>query len=363
MSYWWDKLNEEKYWMEITDRKDIGRDLNCPQTDDNGNQEGSYSLIKAIKPGDVVFHYSTKKQRIEGASVAGAPLEERATTWTPHGRVGRSKPGHVERPGWWLPIYGFSEAQDKLTLAEVRQPLDQAWIYQWIHAKELDIQIRRKAGERNLQTAVAAPFQRYGGYTLRGQQGYLTKMPLDFINRWTKLSDTVDALSAPQEQLSVLAEVYPFAGAVGSFASVFVPKSAADYEVEIKNATQRRTRKHEKLVNEAATVLSSLGAIVSSPHPIDLLISSPISVIVEAKIGLPHPRYAIRHALGQLHEYRYFLRYLGAKLCVLLEEKPDDSLIAYAEIELQLMVAWVRDGVLSGGPSTKRIFTDSGLIL
>jgi hypothetical protein len=88
MSYWWDKLDEEKYWVEITDRKDIGKDLNCPQADDRGSPEGSYSLIKAIKPGDIVFHYSTKKQRIEGASVAGGPLEERTTTWIPHGRVG-----------------------------------------------------------------------------------------------------------------------------------------------------------------------------------------------------------------------------------------------------------------------------------
>ena len=363
MSYWWDKLDEEKYWVEITDRKDIGCDLNCPQTDDSGKPEGSYSLIKTIKPGDVVFHYSTRKQRIEGASVAGGPLEERVTTWIPHGRVGRLKPIHAQRPGWWLPIYGFSEAQDKLTLAEVRQPDDKDWIYQWIHSKELEIQSRRKSGERKLQKAIAAPFQRYGGHTLRAQQGYLTKMPVDFINRWTKLSDTVDALSTEQEQLSVLAEVCPFDEAVGSLDGVFVPKSAADYEVEIKSGTQRRTRKHERLVNEAATILTSLGAIVSSAHPIDLLIFSPLMVIVEAKIGFPNARYAIRHALGQLHEYRYFLKHFGAKLCVLLDQKPDDALIAYAEIELQLMVAWVSDGVLAVGPSTKKILTDSGMIV
>ena len=362
MSYWWDTLDEEKYWVEITDRRDIGRDLNCPQTDDRGKPEGSYSLIKAIKPGDVVFHYSTRKQRIEGASVAGGPLEERATTWIAHGRLARLKPIQVQRPGWWLPIYGFSEAKQKLTLAEVRQPGDQAWIYQWIHSKAVDIQNRRNAGERKLQKAIAAPFQRYGGYTLRAQQGYLTKMPVDFINRWTKLSDTVDALSTQQEQLSVLAEVYPFEEAIGSLDGVFVAKSAADYEVEIKSATQRRTRKHEKLVNEAATILTSLGASVSSPHPIDLFITSPVRVIVEAKIGFPTPRYAIRHALGQLHEYRYFLKHFGAKLCVLLEQKPDDALIAYSEIELQLLVAWVNDGVLNCGPSTKRIFTDSGMV-
>src|SRR5688572_19388841 len=144
MSYWWDGLDQEKYWVEITDRKDIGRDLNCPQTDDNGNPEGSYSLIKEIKPGDVVFHYSTRKHRIEGASVAGGPPEDRATTWIAHGRLARLKPVGVQRPGWWLPIYGFLEAKDKLTLAEVKQPLNQAWIYQWINAKELEIQRRRK---------------------------------------------------------------------------------------------------------------------------------------------------------------------------------------------------------------------------
>lgn len=116
-------------------------------------------------------------------------------------------------------------------------------------------------------------------------------------------------------------------------------------------------------MNEAATILASLGATVSSPHPIDLLISAPVKVIVEAKIAFPTARYAIRLAVGQLHEYRYFLKHPGTKLCVLLEQKPDDALIAYVENELQLMVAWVSDGALSCGPATAAAFSVSGITL
>lgn len=86
-------------------------------------------------------------------------------------------------------------------------------------------------------------------------------------------------------------------------------------------------------------------------------------MIVEAKIALSNPRYAIRHAVGQLHEYRYFLKHPGAKLCVLLEKEPDDALIAYVENELELMVAWVSDGVLSCGPSTQAALSLSGITL
>jgi len=36
MPYWWEKLPDERYWSEITDRRDIGADLKCLQRRENG---------------------------------------------------------------------------------------------------------------------------------------------------------------------------------------------------------------------------------------------------------------------------------------------------------------------------------------
>ena len=122
MAYWWDTKSDEKYWVEITDRNDIGADLKCPQTNDKGKLNWSYSLIRSIWPGDIIFHYSTRRRSFTGASVAGGPIEERPIMWVPHGTSGRSSKKHSERSGWWLPLHGYVEADYPLTLSEMQRP-------------------------------------------------------------------------------------------------------------------------------------------------------------------------------------------------------------------------------------------------
>src|SRR4051812_15052627 len=90
---WWGGAPDERYWCEITDRGDIGEDLKCPQTNEEGGTYWSYELIHQIQPGDIVYHYSTPQHAFVGASVAGGPIEPRPIRWQPHGTVGRSKTG------------------------------------------------------------------------------------------------------------------------------------------------------------------------------------------------------------------------------------------------------------------------------
>ena len=76
---WWEGIPRESYWCEITDRSDIGENLHAPQQDQNGKDYWSYSLVKSVKPGDIVFHYSTSSAAFVGASVAAGPLQESTT--------------------------------------------------------------------------------------------------------------------------------------------------------------------------------------------------------------------------------------------------------------------------------------------
>jgi hypothetical protein len=361
--YWWDNLPEERYWMEITDRWDIGSDLHCPQSNEAGRGYWSYSLINEILPGDVVFHYSTNNQTIVGASVAGAPLEERVTNWEPHGTVGGARVEHRLRPGWWRPLYSYSQAATPITLSKIVASDDKNWVINWIGEKEASNIFRRKNGESNLKDRTFAPFQRYGGDGLRAQQGYLAKMPAEFINHWTQLKEQVDALSDTQERLAQLAEipliVEPLL--VDDDSGEFVPKSSDDYSAEVQAGIQRRTRKHEALVAQAADFLEKNGANVSNPHPIDLLVTSPTVVIFEAKIVHSGALYAIRHAVGQLHEYRYFLGYRNASLCILLDKQVDDLLVKYVEKELDLKILWQSGGTFHAGPVTMSNFRAIGI--
>jgi Domain of unknown function (DUF3883) len=179
--YWWSDLPGERYWCEITDRVSVGDDLLCPQSDEGGKTYWSYSLILLIRPGDLIFHYYTPKKAFVGASLARGVAVPSKMSWVPHGTAGRGKAVHAaERPAWSLPIVNFVAAGEPLTLAEVQN--DDEWVRKWI------------AEKRSEADVVAAPFQPYPG-RLRGYQGYLTKMPLAFVHRWSKLQMLADQLS------------------------------------------------------------------------------------------------------------------------------------------------------------------------
>lgn len=347
MSYWWEASPEERYWCEITDREDIGADLKCPQANEAGRDYWSYSLIRSVQPGDIVFHYSTTGRAYVGASVAGGPVESRAIVWAPHGTVGRAKEEPRQaRPGWWLPLYGFKISANPLTLAELHAPDEQAWIREWLAKMER-------------HGTVAAPIFPYRPGELRAMQGYLTKMPSDFIKRWEKLSSLVAELEGIAGRLEPLAEVVP---ALAEPALVFEPKSAADYVAVLKGGQQRKTRSHEALVKFAAETLQASGAVVANPHPIDLLVASPIKIIIEAKTTRGRAAgFAIREAVGQLYEYRYFIGPQSARLCILLDAAPESDFLTYVENVLGLMVLWRAEPRLVAGPATQTVFAAAGL--
>jgi hypothetical protein len=59
-------------WMEITRREDIGADLKAPSASRSGGVTGSYVLVPAVRPDDVVIHYHSRREAIVGVSVAAS---------------------------------------------------------------------------------------------------------------------------------------------------------------------------------------------------------------------------------------------------------------------------------------------------
>lgn len=41
--------DDEPLWCEVTDRQDLGADLKCPQTNEAGKAQWTYSLIQEEK--------------------------------------------------------------------------------------------------------------------------------------------------------------------------------------------------------------------------------------------------------------------------------------------------------------------------
>jgi hypothetical protein len=92
----------------------------------------------------------------------------------------------------------------------------------------------------------------------------------------------------------------------GGFLRPFKPRADTDYLAQVVGGPARRGRTHETLVNDFAEWLTSRELVVGYNAAIDLGLEHP-PVIIEAKvIRAGRWAHAVREAIGQLYEYRYF---------------------------------------------------------
>jgi hypothetical protein len=200
---------------------------------------------------------------------------------------------------------------------------------------------------------------------LRANQAYLTKMPLEFVERFRKLAHLASALDAQQEELAMLSDTFPAyqMGKGKSLPPEFRPKTDEEYAAFISGGVQRRSRNHERLVRLAGEEFQKNKAVVTNPHPLDLLVTvPPLKVIIEAKlIGGRNPGFAIREAVGQLFEYRYFKRLHDSEVCILLDGHPGEPLVRYVESALGMLILWLTPSGLIGGSETARKLAHIGV--
>jgi hypothetical protein len=119
LNTWWDGDPDQRYWMEMTDRADLGGPLKAPKLP---RLTWNYDLVSQVQPGDRVLHWSTRggTSRLAGWS----EVAEHATvvpeyTWKPrHGELRTT-------PGWWAPLGGFHAFSSPVTSAQLRPLLDQ----------------------------------------------------------------------------------------------------------------------------------------------------------------------------------------------------------------------------------------------
>lgn len=141
---------------------------------------------------------------------------------------------------------------------------------------------------------------------------------------------------------------------------IFLPKSDSDYIVNSRNYVepQQRRRSHEKLVrNFGEFAMSRSFVAATNQHPIDLVLNrGNLEMIVEAKmLDRKHPAAGIRESIGQLFEYRKFLR----------PEKPETPLVAvynsypgvaYLQLleDLHIVICWREGEGFEGTDRAKR---------
>ncbi|HST49589.1 protein NO VEIN domain-containing protein [Jatrophihabitans sp.] len=169
---WWASDPHQRFWMEITDRDDLGADLFAPTADGSGRPYWGYELITYVQPGDVIVHWHKTlagEPGIVGWSQATGFYEETDISWQAHGTVGRRAGSLEPRPAWRMPLLNFTPLARPVLISEVR-----AW----------EPELRKVLAQLEVQYPdgrLYFPFGFSDRRELRAQQTYFVKMPREVL--------------------------------------------------------------------------------------------------------------------------------------------------------------------------------------
>lgn len=168
---WWAEMAEERFWVEITDRADLGFDLAAPQFNEDGNRYWSYDLVREVAEGDVVLHYEARPNKAVAhwSRAVGDPYED-TLIWGAHGQAGGRGPVEpYERPAWRRPLEGPFELPHVVGMADFR------------NAEGPIREVHRSLLERFPGEPLYFPFQLSDRRSLRAFQGYMAKWPRELL--------------------------------------------------------------------------------------------------------------------------------------------------------------------------------------
>ena len=310
MAYWWDGDPEERYWVEIRRVPGIGTSLECP--DHQINADGShgpnawYELVHSVRKGDVVYHYNEREQRFVGRSRAASDAQH--DTWDDI---------------YTVELEDFTPIAASIDLAYMRGR--SATLYR----------LREELQALHPGATLYTPFQFRGSELYGMMSNYFVKLPRDVALELFGPSGLAEEVLPPapddpqgdDEQPDGDGHVDP-GTPIGGFLHPFRPKADTDYTSTVLGGRHRRSRGHERLINECAAWLAEEGYEPLCNAAVDLGLDEPAVVIEGKTIGVAWAP-PVRQAVSQLYEYRYF------KVA-----SPDSGLIFLAEKAVPAV--WVR---------------------
>lgn len=344
---WWADDPRQRFWLEITDRPDIGVDLHCPQRDANGNRTPGYSLIWCVQVDDIVFHYDKNEHAITGWSRAAGQVTEVPTVWLSH-RAATRRRLHQERaqPGWWLDLDGPFPLDLPLTLAQIRASAPQ-------------LRAVLEALRSDHPGSLYFPFSFYGGTEPRPQQPYLNKLPAESVELFPAMAAAVRLASSEADDCD--ARTTPLLGTAYREAQVSpLPSERQPFAVD-PALVERGLKGHADMQNELAQVLRQAGIEPRSRLPrepnfdIAWVTEGTVFVAEIKSITDDNEEEQLRLGLGQVLRYRHRLRGLGHDRVVAVlapERAPRDT--SWEELCDELGVVLLAKNEIERAPQLSR---------
>lgn len=324
LNRWWKSRAGEKYWLEVTRRPDLGADLKAPQNNEHGREFWSYSLVKEVEAGDVVFHYDGVAQAIVARSVAVGTHWEGELLWAARGASARAANVMPHpRPGWYLGLERFEQLHEGLPLEAMRQ-------------RSEEIRHFRNALAEQVGEPLYFPFELSKSRPMRPMQGYLFKLPAEFVDLFHLDEDR--QVPPPSQGMIDL-------GAPYREADELTTVTTGDPFAIDPALVERGVRGHAVTQNSLARHLRALGMDPRSPLPsepnFDLAWRHDTTrYVAEVKsITAANEEKQLRLGLGQVLRYAYQLG-PGTVPVLMLEHQPvDRSWEALCE-RLGVIVVW-----------------------
>jgi hypothetical protein len=326
---WWEGRSTEIFWLEVTRRPDIGANLNAPQTNENADEFWSYSLIKEVKDGDLVFHYDGVAQAIVGRSVATGIVWEDQVIWAARGSSARSANiAPHPRPGWYLGLEGYGRLPVPVTLDAIRERVDVI--------RSLKASLSDDVGE-----PLYFPFEIGPKRPIRPMQGYLFKLPSAFLERFGIEVTAADRRSSVKSFFGQkLGDEYRSADELAAL--IQRDPFAVDPAL-----VERGVRGHAITQNRLADQLRSLGIEPRSPRPdepnfdVAWRANGRVFVAEVKSLTIRNEEKQLRLGLGQVLRYVHQLGSDAAALPVLVVERcPTDSTWCQLCEQLGVILAW-----------------------
>lgn len=297
-SRWYNDLPEERFWLEITDRQDIGVDLWGPQRSEAGEPHAAYALMEDVRPGDVVFHYSTRTKGIEAWSrVTSAPFPD-VVLWETHAGIRDMRvPAHA-RPGWRIGLEGPFPVEPNVTLASIRS-----------FAQSLrDVRDKIRASGKG---APYFPFEISDKREVRPTQIYLSKLPSAVVYLFPALVRAAAYAQATTEGNSQsLKPGQPFGQTYRELGPSKIEHAMEPFDVD-PDVIDRGRQGHWDTQQELVHRLRAIGLEPLSPKPdgpqYDVAwISTAHRSVAEVKSITPtNEEKQLRLGLGQVLRYRH----------------------------------------------------------
>jgi hypothetical protein len=316
MNKWWAVDSKEIYWLESTDRTDLGANLIAPQFDDTGKDNWRYSLILESRPGDIVYHYYKPSQAIVARSYVASEPRSSEIVWAARGTSARQKGTQPHaRPGWLVELHRFEMLPNPLTLEQLRH-------------NSADLTEARSSVLNQYGKPIYFPFEISSKRPIRMLQGYAFKLPVEVVMKFQQLQYGFDVPTGSGIGVEPSDIGAPYVTPNENIRT----KQRDPFEVD-PDAIDRGLRGHAATQNTLAEFLTDNSIEPLSPKPSEprfdiAWVSNGKTWIAEVKSMTPqNEEKQLRLGLGQILRYRQQMERISSVVnpVLVVENRPIDT--------------------------------------